>query len=106
MNIKDFEILKEDKIEIQAEQQQRKEIKLIGSQRKIGGLTLWEFNFKDKTLSPAEYSKVNYELKSLSSVDQDMIVKHRVITKEHCQYFQALNRKNALKKIKKAGYSI
>lgn len=102
--MKELESLKSDEIGIHAEQQQKKEIKLIDKQRKIRGLTLWEFNSTEKTLCPAEYKKVNYELKSLSSQDQELVINHKVIVKESCIYFQALNRKNAEKKIRKAGY--
>lgn len=92
---------KEDKIEIQSEQQQKKEIKLIGNQRKIPGLTLFEYDTVSKTLSKAEYKKVDFHLKSLSIKPEEMQLNHKVIVKENCLYVQALNEKNALKKVKK-----
>jgi hypothetical protein len=92
-----------DKIEIQEEQQQKKEIKLIGQQRKIKGLTLWEYNHKTKELKKAKYQKVDVNLKSLSTKDEDINFNHRVIVNENCLYFQALNESNAIKKLLKRG---
>jgi hypothetical protein len=96
--------LKEDKIEIQEEQQQKKEIKLIGQQRKIKGLTLWEFNAKTKELQKAKYQKVDVSIKSLSSATGDVNFNHKVVTNENCLYFQALNEKVARKKLTKRGF--
>jgi hypothetical protein len=90
-----------DKIEIQEQQQQKKEIKLIGQQRKIKGLTLWEFNHKTKELKKAKYQKIDVNLKSLSTKDEDINFNHRVIVNENCLYFQALNEINARRKINK-----
>lgn len=100
--MRDFEPINEpDKIEINVEQQQKKEIKLIGNQRKINGLTLWEFNHKTKELQKAKYSKVDIELRSLSTRAEDLVNRHKVVVNENCLYFQALNEKNAIKKINK-----
>lgn len=90
-----------DKIEIQAEQQQRKEIKLIGQLKKIAGLTLFEYNTTTKEVKPATYSKVDYKLESLSEKPEEMQVNYKVLIREECMYIQALNKKNALKKINK-----
>jgi hypothetical protein len=99
--MKEIQDLNQDKIEIQIEQQQKKEIKLLGSQRKIPGLTLWEYNLKSKELKEASFSKVDVELKSLSANPIDLVDRHKVVINEGCVYFQSLNRKNAEKKISK-----
>jgi hypothetical protein len=91
----------QDKIEIQAEQQQKKEIKLIGQQRKIKGLTLWEYNAKTKELIPAVFKKVDVSLTSLSAKAEALNINHKVVVNENCLYLQALNKKVALKKVKK-----
>lgn len=94
---KEFE---ETEVEIVAEQQQRKEIKLIGRQRKVRGLTLWEFNEKTKELNPAKYKKQDFQITMLNPSASALKVSHKVEVNEHCLYFQALNRKNAERKLK------
>ncbi len=85
-----------EKMEIVIQKEVKKELKLIGSQRKISGLTLWQFNEKNKELTKATFKESSYVIGGG--------VKLRVITEENCIYFQALNRKNALKKIKKQNH--
>jgi hypothetical protein len=91
---------KDGEIEIAVEKQQQKEIKLIGSQRKIRGLILWEYNRKEKTLQPAKYKKQDFSIKSLTPSPSELHVSNKVQVNEYCTYFQALNRKNAEKKLK------
>ena len=84
---------KNEKIEIVIQKEVKKELKLIGSQRKISGLTLWQFNENTKELTKARFKESSYVIGGG--------IKLSVITEENCIYFQALNRKNALKKINK-----
>ena len=96
------ELLKEfinSQVEIVEEQQQRKEVKLIGQQRKIKGLTLWEYNQKSKELIPAKFQKVSVSISALGDSPLDINDVFKVNIKEGCIYFQALNKKNALKKL-------
>ncbi len=60
-------------------------MKYIGKQKRIKGLTLYEFNRLTKEIKPAEYTK------SLTGI--------RVIIKEQCFYLQALNIQNAKRKL-------
>lgn len=103
--MKELESFKSDEIGIHAEQQQKKEIKLIDRQRKIRGLILWEFNTLTKLLKAAEFKKQTFSLKVLSSKDHDHEINHKVVVKENHIYFQALNRKNAERKLRKSGYN-
>jgi hypothetical protein len=96
-DFKDNEI----KSEVHAEQDQKKEIKLIGKQRKIPGLTLFEFNTKTKKLTIAKFkTDETLELKSLSVNPEQLQKSSKVIVNENCFYFQALNEKSARKKLK------
>ena len=83
---------KKDKIEIVSQVQQKKQIKFIGSQRSIPGLTLWQFNTETKSLNKAKFKQTNYTLNGSK--------RSQVIIEDNCIYFQALNMKNALKKVK------
>jgi hypothetical protein len=94
---KDFQ---ESEVEIVEEKQERKEFKLIGRQRKVRGLTLWEFNTKTFELSKATFKKQDVSLSSLSTAKQALNISNKVEVNENCIYFQALNEKNARKKLK------
>jgi hypothetical protein len=83
---------KTDKVEIVSQVQQKKQIKLIGSQRAIPGLTLWQFNTSTKLLTKAKFKQTNFNL--------DGSKRHQVVIEDSCIYFQALNRKNALRKLR------
>jgi hypothetical protein len=91
--------LQESKIEIQTEKEQRKEIKLIGQQRRVRGHILWEFNEKTRELQPATYKKEDVVITSLAPTPEALTKRSKVVIKENCHYFQALNRENALKKL-------
>lgn len=97
---------RDSKIEIRDEQQQKKEIKLIGRQRKVRGLTLFEYNEKTKELSKAQYKKQDFSLESLSLDPSQLKISSKVVVNENCIYFQALNRKNAIKKLRKASMEV
>ncbi len=93
------------------EQNIPKGIVFIGSQQKIKGLTMWEFDPTDVNnlkLEPAKFTEVKTQLldKSKASpmsgtIDTKFIIIHKIIFKEGCYYVQALNKKNAYKKILK-----
>lgn len=91
----------DNKIEIAEEREQKKEIKLIGQQRKIPGLILFEYNEKTKVLQRAQFQKENVVITSLSMSPESIKHQHKVVVNENCVYIQALNEKNALKKVAK-----
>lgn len=95
------ESFKETTVEIVEERQQEKQIKLIGKQRKIPGLTLWEFNHSTKQLSKAKYKPVSVMI-SASLNDSETTRVFKCVVNENCLYFQALNEPNARKKLIKA----
>jgi len=92
-------------IEIREEQQQKKEIKLLGRQRKVPGLILWEYNERTKLLIEAKYKKEDLVISSLSLSPEDITKSNKVVVNENCVYIQALNFRNAKKKLKKMGHT-
>lgn len=100
--MKELEALKQEPIEIREEQQQKKEIRFIGSQRSVPGHTLFEYNYKTNELQKAKFKIDTLEIKSLS-IDHLQLNHKKVIVNENCYYLQALNQKNALKKLIKIG---
>lgn len=96
--MKEVELNLKETIEIVDQKQVKKEIKLIGSQRRIPGLTLWQYNENSKELTKAEYKKVDHKL----NFDNTALEKRYAVSiQENCIYFQALNRKNAIKVLKR-----
>ena len=89
-----------DKNQIVNEQLKKYEIKLIGSQRMIPGLTLWEFNVKDKTIKKAHSKNAAVQYNEQLGVRD---VRYQVMLNQDCVYIQALNVQNAMKKLYKLG---
>ena len=78
--------------ELVAEQQ--KEFRLIGSQKRIPGLTLFEYDMTTGELRPASVKKeIQLELNGSTGT------KTRVDSKDLCLYIQALNEANARRKV-------
>ena len=75
-----------------------KEYHLIGKQRKVRGHTLFEFNRKTKEIRPADISK-----EVVVGMDGNPIYKTRTYVHQDCFYIQALNVRNAKKKLVKLG---
>lgn len=94
------ENFKENAVQIVEEKQQRKEIKLIGRQRRIPGLILWEFNEKTKELKPVTFKPKSIFISS-SLTSTDTTKTYKCVVNDNCLYFQALNESNAMKKLKR-----
>lgn len=94
-----------DTIEIVQEQQQKKELKLVGSERKIRGHILFEFNEKSRRLDVARFKAQTFTITSLDPTSSDYLkINQKVDVQDNCIYIQALNRKNAIKQLKRLGY--
>lgn len=91
---------KKDKVEEGIVKEERKEVKLIGSQRRIPGLTLWEINDVKKTYKKAEFEAQQLEL-DLNKDIKEYKFREKVMLKDDCFYVQKLNEKSLLKFIKK-----
>lgn len=82
-------------------EKQQKEYHLIGQQRKVRGHTLFEFNRKTKEIRPADISH-----NVIIGMDGQPRFQERIDIHKDCFYIQALNVKNAKKKLIKLGYKI
>ena len=81
-----------DKIEVKKKQE--KEITLLNSERKIKGLRLYEYDKKTGLIVSAEYQQ-----NETFVIGQD--AESKVHIKPGCIYVQAMNKENALKKVRK-----
>lgn len=88
------------KTEVEAKKKQKQEFKLIGQTRFKPGLQLFSFNIKTYELKKAVF----VEEKTVLFTDvKNNVQKKKVRIEKDCVYFQALNMKNAVKKIVKQG---
>ena len=92
----------EEATRIEQVAKKQKEYKLIGSQRKVAGHTLFEFNKSTKEIKPADVKRECI----ISFETNKPIYKTKTDMHENCFYIQALNIKNAIKKLKKLGFNI
>lgn len=86
--------------EVRQEQvaKQQKEYHLIGKQRKIAGHTLFEFDKRTKEIRPAAIAR-----EAVMLMNGGVQYKTRTDIHNDCFYLQALNIKNAEKKLRKLG---
>ncbi len=73
----------------------RKNIILIGSDRRVPGLTVFEFNIHTYSLRPAKIK----EVVSVTGVSSE--INYEVDAQPGCVYVQAINKKVAAKKVKR-----
>ncbi len=97
-----FNINPQNKEEVKTSKQAevKKEIKYIKSERKIAGLRLYEYNEITREIKEATYIKTDFIL-DFTKADpaRDFLSKFKVKINPNCKYIQAINIKNALKKI-------
>lgn len=92
-----------DRQEVAAKKQLQ--YRLIGSLRRLAGLTLYEYD-----LTTGELTKADVHRTVEIGVDLRPVFKNRTVQHELCLYVQALNRENAMKHIRKhlraCGYNL
>lgn len=99
---KEHELNKVDK-EIVASIQKKKEHKLIGQQRIVRGHILFKYNYETKELSSdIKYKKTDLVINDFNNPLKDAF-SVKVEVEQGFMYIQALNRKNAIKKLNKLG---
>lgn len=84
---------------VELQQKKQQEYRLIGKQRKVAGHTLFEFDRQTKEIRPADVAHTAY----IDAGTGRPVYKNRAEIKQGCFYIQALNAKNAAKKLHKLG---
>lgn len=90
-----------DQLRTEQLQKKKNEFHLIGHERRVKGHTLFCFNKVTKKLKVAP---MNHEC--MLCLDGSVICKNNVTVEKDCVYVQALNEKNARKKLIKMGYNL
>lgn len=76
----------------------QKEYHMVGHVRRVPGLTLFEFNKRTHEIRPAQIKR-----EAVLTTDGTPVFRTRTDIHQDCFYLQALNVKNAEKKLKKLG---
>jgi hypothetical protein len=98
--MKELKPHKADTITNVSEHKIKKEVKLVGRQRKVPNHILWEYNLITKELKRAEFKKMDYVLDfTKPNPAKDLLSRMKIMINKNCKYFQALNEENAWKKI-------
>lgn len=98
--MKEFEQLS-PKIEAHEKEKKKSEIRFVGSLKKPHkGMKLFSFNSNSFELKEAVI------IKSIKYVRGEAIKTNKVEKQKDCVYFYALNKKSALKKLKKFGIDV
>lgn len=106
--MKEIKIKDSPDIEIRAEQQQKAEHVLLGSQLKRPGHTLFEYNRLTGEIREAEFEKQDLVLDYIPRQGNRYMyktIKSKVVINNNCIYRQALNKFNAVKRLKREGYT-
>ena len=98
MDIDKVKTAQEEKTPIEQVAKKQQEYHLIGKQRKVPGHILFEFNKKTKEIKQAAVTR-----KALWGYNGSAKFETRVDIHQDCFYLQALNAKNAEKKLRKMG---
>lgn len=100
MNLTPHERLKDDEsLRIEQVVKKKNEFHLIGSQRRVKGHTLYAFNTVTKEIKVAPV-----ERKVFFGFNGNMTYKNELTVEKNCIYLQALNEKNARKRLIRMGY--
>lgn len=85
------------KVQIIAEQEKEKQLKFLGSLRRIPGLTMYECNLMNGDIKPAKLDSI---------IALDGSITRKLIIQPGCLYDQALNQKNATRKFLKRAQNL
>ena len=100
MNLTPHEQQKDiDDLRIEQVVKKKNEFHLIGAQRKIKGHTLYAFNTVTKEIKVAPV-----ERKVFFGFNGNMTYKNELTVEKDCIYLQALNEKNAKKRLVRMGF--
>lgn len=80
--------------------------RFLGTMIRRPGLTLFEYDSKSKTVRAAEVNTQHFYSYNAKRDKFYVSSRSRVQTRDGCMYFQALNLKNAIRKVRKAGFEV
>lgn len=90
------------KEQIEFAQKKQHELKFIGKQRKIAGLTMFSYNIETGEIKIAP---MNDEV-AIDSRTMRPVSEHKLVIERDCIYRQALNKKNFVKRLMREGVQV
>jgi hypothetical protein len=102
--MKELELRKQDDTHIVDEQ--KKTRTLIDQKRLVPGMTLFEYNAETRKLQKATFKTASVMIAHSAVKGSETTTVHTVDVKDDCMYFQALNMKNAIRKLANAGFPV
>lgn len=91
---------------IVAPRPQKQEYRFLGTVIRRPGLTLFEYNSKSKTVQVSEVNTQHYYRYNEKTKKFGVSSRIRVQVRDGRMYVQALNLKNAIRKVRKAGFEV
>lgn len=85
---------------------QKQKYRFLGTVIRRPGLTLFEYNSKSKTVQVAEVNTQHSYRYNEKTKKIGVGSRTRVQVRDGCMYVQALNLKNAIRKVRKAGFEV
>lgn len=99
-----------DKLKIKdaviAPKSQKQAHRFLGTVIRRPGLTLFEYDSKSKTVREAEINTQHFYSYNAKRNTFSVSTTSRVQVRDGCMYVQALNLKNAIRKVRKAGFEV
>lgn len=96
--LKEFDELKTpEAIEVAVPEEQKTQVKYLGSIIPKRGHRIWEVNTTDNSVLLAEFVTQNVDLGKVMDGSQPRVSK-KILVKQDCVYVSALNKQNALKR--------
>lgn len=85
---------------------QKQEHRFLGTMIRRPGLTLFEYDSKSKIVRAAEVNTQHFYSYNAKRNKFSISSTPRVQARNGCMYFQALNLKNAIRKVRKEGFEV
>lgn len=98
--MKEIEVVHKDVIEVVKQPEVKNLQSYLGSYRPKKGHTLYEFDVVQKVLVKAQFT-TDSEFKMYTPVGVNAYCSKKVVVRENCIYIPALNKKNALRILRK-----
>lgn len=85
---------------------QKQEHRFLGTIIRRPGLTLFEYDSKSKTVQVSKANTQYYYMYNERTKHLGVSSRTRVQVRDGCMYVQALNLKNAIRKVRKKGFEV
>ena len=86
------------KMEVPIVKEEKRQVKFINSERKVPGHIMYEHNPATGEIKPATYKEA--EIEFTGNLHTPSRTRLKLVVNDGCDYVQALNKRNAIKKLR------